>query len=333
MSMLYITDQGAIITKTGERLVVKKARKEIFEIECFKLDTVLLCGNVQFTTQAARQMLKHGIEMALLTLDGEIIGQLTPPMPKNVLLRIGQMEALSDEKFLLSMARSIVAAKVLNCSTVLREYHRNYPGDDLKRVIGALKAAQREIAKAETIDGLFGIEGNAARIYWKGFSLVCLSDLKFDKRTRRPPKDPVNSLLSLGYTIVFNRIQGLLDGVGLDPYVGFFHKPKYGRPSLAADILEEFRGPLVDRFTLFLINKRVLTSSSFEPHEESGGIRLTRDGMKTYFEYFEKYMDKNRAGFDDPEMDFNAIIIRQVGRMVKAIKRIEAYEPFRLLFR
>ncbi len=227
----------------------------------------------------------------------------------------------------------MVDAKVSNALALVSEFRKNHPDADLQPSIDSLRAAVSGIPTAADQETLLGVEGNAASVYWQAFGVMCRGEMAFERRAKRPPTDPVNSLLSFGYSIVFTRIQSLLDAVGLDPYIGFFHQPHYGRPSLAADLLEEFRSPLVDRFTLSLINKRVLNPNDFEPHEETGGVRMTRDGMKKYFVKFEEYLAKKLAGFDDPGLDFNGLIKRQIERLAGSIDKREPYAPFRMIQR
>lgn len=333
MSVLYVTEQGACVAKRGDRIIVEKEGKEILEIECFKLRVLLLFGYVQVTTQALRQLLSHEIETAFLTMDGQLLGQLTPVTPKNVFLRINQVRSLDDAEFVLNVAKVIVDAKVSNALVLLMEFQKNHSETDIRAKIDSLRVAIAGISDVTAHESLLGVEGNAASAYWHAFSSMCRGEMKFEKRVKRPPTDPVNSLLSFGYSMVFARIQSLLDAVGLDPYIGFFHQPHYGRPSLAADLLEEFRAPLVDRFTLSLVNKRIMTSDDFQLHEETGGIRLTRNGMKKYFVRFEEYLAKKLAGFDEPELDFNGLVKRQIERLAGSIERREPYRPFRMILR
>ena len=146
MSVLYVTEQGACVAKRGERIVVEKEGKELLEIECFKLDTLLLFGNVQFTTQAARKLLEHGIEMAMLTMNGRLLGQLTPAAPKNVFLRIAQVKVLDDPEFVLDMSRTIVEAKIANALVLVREFQRNHRDVDLGDSIDSLRSRLPEIS-------------------------------------------------------------------------------------------------------------------------------------------------------------------------------------------
>lgn len=330
MSVLYLTEQGACVAKRGERLVVEKEGKELLEIECFKLQSLLLFGHVQVTAQAIRQLLAHEIEMAFLTMNGELLGQLTPVTPKNVLLRINQVRRLDDAEFTLEIAKAVVEAKISNAVVLLAEFQRNHPEADVKAPIDSLRGVVAGIPAATSYESLLGVEGNAAAVYWDAFGKMCRGEMEFIRRVKRPPTDPVNSLLSFGYSMVFARIQSLLDATGLDPYIGFFHQPHYGRPSLAADLLEEFRSPLVDRFTLSLVNKRTMTPNDFELHEETGGIRMTRDGMRKYLVRFEDYLAKKLAGFDNPELDFNGLMRRQIERLAASIDSRQPYSPFRM---
>lgn len=333
MSVLYLTEQGACVAKRGERIVVEKEGKELLEIECFKLQALLLFGSVQVTTQALRQLLAHEIETAFLTMDGRLLGQLTPVTPKNVFLRMSQVRCFDDTEFTMQVAKAVVDAKVSNALVLLTEFQRNHPEADIRPSINSLRVVVAGIPEVTSQESLLGVEGNAASVYWQAFGKMCRGEMEFTQRVKRPPTDPVNSLLSFGYSMVFTRIQSLLDGVGLDPYIGFFHQPHYGRPSLAADLLEEFRSPLVDRFTLSLVNKRVMNPKDFQLHEETGGIRMTREGMRKYFPRFEEYLSKKLAGFDEPELDFNGLVKRQIARLAASVDHREPYQPFRMTSR
>jgi len=330
MSVLYITEQGACISKTGDRIVVEKDGKELLERQCHKLQSVVIFGNVQITTQAMRKLLEHEIETAFLTVGGELLGQLTPVTPKNVALRVNQVRRFDDPVFTLDVAKSIVQAKIANALVLLLEFQRNHPEVDIREPVQSLRTAVDRVPEARSCEALLGVEGTAAGVYWQAFAMMCRGDMTFTQRVKRPPTDPVNSMLSFGYSLVFARIQSLLDAVGLDPYIGFFHQPHYGRPSLAADLVEEFRSPLVDRFTLSLVNKRMLSPDDFEPHEESGGVRFTRDGMRKYFPKFEEYLGRKLSASDDPELDFNGLLRRQAGRVASSINTGEPYIPLRM---
>jgi CRISPR-associated protein Cas1 len=329
MANLYLIEQGAVVRKAGDRLIVEKDDVELLEIECFKLDTIFLFGNVHVTTPALTELLDHGIELALLTLGGRLKGQLTPPKAKNVLLRMAQYQKSQDPAFALPLARAFVRAKVCNAQALLARQHRNYPDRGFVVYREELERLKRSLDAVETLDSLRGLEGTAARQYFAGFALACRTELTFDGRRRRPPTDPINALLSFGYTLVGAELSSLLDAMGYDPYIGFYHQLDYGRPSLALDLLEEFRVPAVDRLVLNLANLRTLQVSDFVPDEEQGGLRLDRKALGKFFRAYEAHLnkefaDKTTGGATSLRKAFR----RQAERLAAFVTRGEPYTPF-----
>ena len=329
MANLYLTEQGSILRKTSDRLVVEKDHQTLLDVQCHKVDTLLIFGNVQVTTPAIHKLFQHGIELALLTTRGRLVGQITSPMSKNIALRLAQYERYRDAAFILEFSRVIVRGKIRNSLELLRRYAYSHTETDLREELAGLERAEAEAQEKATVGELVGTEGSAARTYFAGLAKVVLGEFQFAGRRKRPPPDPVNALLSLGYTLVFNEISSLLDGVGFDPYLGFFHKPDYGRTSLAADLLEEFRAPLVDRLTLTLVNNRVLKNEDFAPHPRSGGVYLKKEAMKRYFVEYERYVTRL---FKHPETaeetDFRRCFRLQIQRLARAIRDREVYSPF-----
>ena len=328
MTTLYLTEQGATLRKTGERLIVEKDKRELLEIECFKVDTVFAFGNVHVTTPALTTLLGHGIELAFLSLNGRLKGQLTPPKAKNVLLRVAQYQKHQDAPFALDLARRFVHGKVRNAVSLLARQHRNYPERGFAAYRQELGRLLRRSEEAPTLDSLRGLEGSAARTYFEGFALACRTELGFPGRRRRPPTDPINALLSFGYTLVNAELNSLLDAMGYDPYIGFFHQLDYGRPSLALDLLEEFRVPAVDRLVLNLVNRRTLKQADFVPHEESGGLRLNRAALAKFFRAYEAHLNRD---FTDPVSGRTTTLRksfrRQAERLAAHLTRGDAYVP------
>lgn len=329
MANLYLTEQGSVLRKTGDRLIVEKNSQVLLDVHCHKIDAVLIFGNIQVTTPAIHELFEHGIEMAMLTRRGRLIGQITSPMTKNITLRIAQYDRFREPEFILNFSKTIVSGKIRNAIALLRRYAYSHQEIDLADLIGSLERSKKEISCKESLEALLGAEGAAARRYFQGFGRIILGECHFDGRKKRPPPDPVNALLSLGYTMVFNEISSLLDGAGFDPYLGFYHKPDYGRPSLAADLLEEFRAPIVDRLTLTLFNKRVLKMEDFAPHANKGGCYLKKEAMKRYFAEYERFISKT---FSDPitgaETDFRRCFRTQIQTLAKAVEGEVPYTPF-----
>jgi CRISPR-associated protein Cas1 len=331
MANLYLTEQGSILKKKGDRLVVEKDREVLLDVECHKIDAVLIFGNVQFTTQSVHELFQHGIELAILTRTGRLIGQITSPTTKNIELRVEQFRRYEDESFKLDFSKGIVKGKIRNSLQFLRSFFYNHPEVDLKEEIGGLQKAEDGLSHQITLEGLNGVEGMAAKHYFDGFGKMILGEFVFDGRRKHPAPDPVNALLSLGYTMVFNEISSLLDGMGFDPYLGYYHKIDYGRPSLASDLLEEFRAPIADHLTLKLINNRVLKAEDFYDNPKGEGVYLKRDALKRYFAEYEDFTNHE---FIHPETKEKTCLRKcfriQIENLASCIKGEKEYQPFYL---
>lgn len=332
MATLYVTEQGSLLRKTGDRIILEKDDKVLLDVPCHKVDAVLIFGAVQVTIQALSELLEHEIELALFTRHGRLKGQLTPVKSKNILLRMAQFGRARDAAFALRTARAVVRAKIGNGMAVLRRFAYNHPErkPGLDAAVADMDRQLPEVDRATDLPSLNGIEGTAARAYFDGFGQMILTGMTFPGRKRRPAPDPINALLSFGYTLIANELHSLLDGIGFDPYLGFFHQVDYGRPSLALDLMEEFRHPLVDRLTVTLINKGVLKEGDFTPDPTSGSMHLKPEAMKVYFQHFERWMVGERViGPDEKKVGYRRAFLLQAQRMADAIQSGKEYQPFR----
>jgi CRISPR-associated protein Cas1 len=344
MATLYLVEQNTILRKQGKRLLICRRppasrrysavlQKDIIrDLPAADVDHVMLFGNIQVTTSTLHLLLEKGIELAIFSYGGQLLGQLTPPMGKNIPLRIRQFERFRDPDFILQFSRKIVAAKISNALAFLRQFHWNYPrAFDLKE----LELFSEMISRAsttKTLDSLLGIEGSAAAHYFKLFEAVIQPPWEFKGRSKRPPEDPVNAVLSFGYVVVGSQIQMLLDGIGLDPYLGFYHQVDYGRPGLALDLLEEFRHPLVDRLTASLFNKGVFEEADFfnpsSPRDSSTvAVYLSTAGKKKFFLHYEKSLGEISPAPETGE-GFFPLFQRQIQDLIRSIQDNTPYEPF-----
>ncbi len=328
MATLYLTEQGAIVRKSSDHLIVKKDEQTLLEIPCADVDHLMIFGNIQVTTPALWELAAHGIETAFFSRGGKLLLQLTPEHPKNLALRAAQWRRHFDADFALRLARAIVAGKLDNALAVIRDYRRNHPELDCAAELRLIETAREKTAAG--LDRLRGLEGSATAAYFKVLGRMLLPPWQFAARTRRPPKDPVNAVLSFGYVIVGNELRSLLDGIGFDPFAGFYHADEYGRPSLALDLLEEFRHSLVDRLALHLFNQNVFTPADFE-RTANAGVYLSRDGQKKFFKSYERYLgdyagDAASASVGAFRQHFKA----QAYKLAKAIQENADYQPFSL---
>ncbi|MCW5968916.1 MAG: CRISPR-associated endonuclease Cas1 [Blastocatellales bacterium] len=329
MTTLYITEQGSTLRREQNRLVVELDGRELVSIHDFKLERVIVFGNVQVTTQAMSLLLDRGIETAFLSQMGRLKGRLAPLLGKNLPLRLRQYERSQDDKFLDEVSGRMVAGKVANCREVLARQQRNHPEHGLGEEIAQLEALQNRLAITHAREALRGIEGNAAAVYYKGFSRLLRRGFEFTRRTRRPPTDPVNSLLSFGYTLVYNESIGALTAIGADPYLGVFHTVEYGRCSLALDLMEEFRPLTADRLALQAVNLEIVKAEDFT-RDDRGGVTLSQDGRRRFLREYERIMTKQ---FVDRRTNVRASLRRALHAQAHVLQRTimegTAYQPFR----
>lgn len=287
---LYVQEQGAKITLSGEELVIKSRKGPDARARLPNVSQVSLFGNVQVTTQALRALLERGISVSLLSTGGWFYGRATGVESKNIELRIAQHRAMADTEVCLRLARGIVASKIRNARTMLRRNHKSPPEVTLFELEQLAKKAER----VESIESLLGIEGTAARSYFAAFAgmLKGAGAIEFDLegRNRRPPRDPVNALLSLSYALLTKELAHVSASAGLDPLLGFYHQPRFGRPALALDLMEEFRPIIGDSIVISAINTGVVEASDFVTHPT--GVALRPPARRRFLLAYERRMDQ-----------------------------------------
>lgn len=328
MAVVYVKEQGAIIRKHGGRILVEKDDALLLEIPLRQTDSVAVFGNVQVTTQALSELLDRGIPLSLYTRHGRLKGHLVPDISKNVPLRVAQYRMALDEVASLGLAKAVVRAKLRNTGRLLGDYRNNYPSDGLASACEAMRHAADCAGGAKNHAELLGYEGSAAAIYFGGFAEMNRSELPFDGRRKHPATDPINGLLSLGYTLVMNEIRAAVEGAGMEPHLGFLHQVDYGRPSLALDLLEPFRAPLVDRLTLRLVNEKTLTGADFGTRvagTAGGGVTLMPDSFRKYLAAYEAAVTEPRTRA--PEGMRNAWR-GDVERLAAAIRDGSVFAPY-----
>lgn len=271
--VIYIKTQGARIIKEGRHLLVKKGDDIYHTLFTYKLSQIVIFGNVEITHRALAQLMRHEIDTVFLTQNGRYLGRIAAPEARNVFLRKRQYNMLDDADFGVRVARAIVAGKLSNMATVLMRIKRTrndaLSGKKARDISDLLKP----LTAADNVDSIRGYEGRGTALYFEAFSAGFVENMGFTRRIRRPPTDPVNSILSLLYTFLMNRIYAAVRIAGLDPYPGFLHTIDYGRYSLVLDLMEEFRTIIADTLALSLFNLRILKRDDFyieAPTEDDG---------------------------------------------------------------
>lgn len=340
MATLYLVEQNSILRKQGDRLLVchrppaSRRYSAVLQSDIIRdlpvtdVDHIMLFGNIQVTTSALHLLLEKGVELAIHSQGGRLLGQLTPPMGKNIPLRRQQFRRADDPEFALDISRQIVRVKIANCQGFLRRFQANHPGCFSHAELDYFSEAVSRSQSAGSLETLRGVEGAAAAQYFKLLGNMILPPWSFSGRKKRPPGDPVNAVLSFGYVIVGSQLQSLLDGIGLDPYLGFYHQEEYGRPSLALDLLEEFRHPLIDQLAIMLFNQNIMQESDFY-NPPGGGVYMTAPGKKKFFTHYEKMLGEISIEENLPgRKGYFPVFQRQIQRLVRSIQENITYEPY-----
>jgi len=349
MPPLYITTQGAKLRYSKRRLVVEKDRKQITAVPTVHVDQVLIFGNVSVTTPALSFLLENEVETVFLTLRGRYKGRLVGPSGGNSRLRMRQYQRVSDPEWALETARAIVTVKLHNTRTLLRRYARRQspnhpitqsPNHPVPQSPGHLTTAADQLAdliaragRCRTVNSLTGVEGRGAAVYFSVFRhLIQGDEWKFSKRTRRPPRDPVNALLSFGYTILTHNVESAVRAVGLDPYLGFLHQIAYNRPSLALDMVEEFRPIIVDSVVLRCLNNQIILPSHFTTNPEGTyPVLLNDEGRSRFIRELETRLNLEFKHPDSKErVTYRRCFELQARQLARCLQTGDTYRPFKV---
>lgn len=291
LNTLYVTTPNAYLYKDGLNVVISVDQVEIFRIPIINIEAIVTFGYMGASPGLMKLCSDNGVALTFLSPHGRFISRVQGETKGNVLLRKRQYQCSDNADYSLHLAKIFIAGKIQNSKSVLSRFVRDYgENEDVDYTIKCLNNKKTQALKAENADILRGIEGESANCYFGVFDKLILNqtdDFKFNGRNRRPPKDAVNALLSLSYTLLANDMAAALETVGLDPYVGFFHTLRPGRTSLALDVMEEFRAYICDRFVLSLINKRQICIRDFIQQGDQG-IVLTDDGRKLFITAWQK---------------------------------------------
>lgn len=303
MPPLYIVQQNTKIRIRNRRLQVERdpspdsqvanPKPEILiSVPIGQVSQVVLFGNISLTTPAIDSLLAQNAEVVFLTQNGEYRGELVGSLTPHVPMRRAQYARLSDSVFTLEMAKGFVAAKLQHQRAFLQRHTREERSVAALSSLEHLERALQSVPQKTTLDSLRGVEGSATAAYFSAYRSFFAPEWKFTDRNRRPPADPVNVLLSFGYTLLAQLASGAIQTVGLDPFVGFLHEVVYNRPALALDLMEEFR-PVVDGVVLWCCRSGILTpNGDFAPGPPERPIILDDDGKRRFLQAYQQRMDQ-----------------------------------------
>jgi len=326
---IYVVGQGETVRRRGDRLEFWSRDGKVGDARLREVAQLSLYGGVEITSPALAELLQRGVPVCHFSFGGWFYGISQGTVHKNVELRINQFDWAKSKDRSLEMARRFVSGKIRNCRTLVR---RNDP--DIKKskeVLSALNRLAKEADEAENVESLLGIEGAAAQAYFSRFDGLLKSQagvFSFENRNKRPPKDPANAVLSYLYGILVKDVFVTLLAVGFDPYLGFYHRPRYGKPALALDMMEEFRPLVADSTAITLFNNGELSEKDFV--RRGVGVSMTPKGKRTVVSGYERRMSSEIThpifGY---KVSYRRVLEVQTRLLARVISgEIEEYPPF-----
>lgn len=328
MPPLYVVKQGAKLRIRKKRLGVEYDGEVVTSFPLHHISQVVLFGNVGLTTPTIGTLLKKKIEVVFLYQDGSYKGSLQGGVSPHVPLRKAQYALLDAQEFRLKLAKEFVRAKLAHQLALLKRQDSRKEKVDCQEELTLLETALQKIPHKQNLNSLRGLEGTASAAYFGAYRTLFGEEWGFHARNRRPPRDPINVLLSFGYTLITRAASSAVRTVGLDVYAGFLHAVNYNRPSLALDLVEEFR-PVIDGLTLWCIKTGQIAPDNFKPGSGKYPIRLDDPGMKTFLSAYEKRMKRRSAHpVTGTRLTLRRSMIEQARQIARSIQEKDpAYQP------
>ena len=332
MSIVYISENGLKLGVESNQLTIKDENRVLQKIGMETVSGITLLGKSQLTTQCVERCLKDGIPVTYMSKGGTYFGRMMSTGHVKVGLQRRQAE-LYHTSFAVELSKRIIAAKIQNQVTVLRRYARNRDVDVSKQIEEIMRY-KKKVDGCGEISQILGYEGGVARRYFQGLSTCINEEFRFKGRSRRPPKDEFNSLISMGYAILLNEIYCEIEGCGLHPYFGFMHQDAEKHPTLASDLMEEWRAVLIDSLAMSLINGKTLKKEDFREDAESKGCFLEWSARKIFLSKLEERFSvkMNYLSYLKTEVTFREAMSKQIEQLARAIEEGDAtlYEPVRI---
>jgi CRISPR-associated protein Cas1 len=340
MTTLYVTERRSLVKRSGDTLVVhipedeeRGTPKRKVRVPLIKVTQVVIYGDATLTSPAMAALLEQKADICFCSHYGRFRGRLAPAMGKNSLIRLEQHRAHNEPGRAFALSKLLLRANRKRDDTGIGRAAESIRGvmeqvEGLERDPGAPPPDPSDPQADTAYGSLLGLEGSGTAFYFGVFGRLLKDDWSFKKRTKRPPRDPVNALLSFGYVLLTNQVASAVSVVGLDPYVGFLHSSQFGKPALALDVVEPFRPVVVDSVVMTLLNNRMLTLDDFE--EKFGAWRLSDKGRRTFLTKFEERLNTE---ITHPTFDYKATYRRCLELEVRLVSKwltgeVARFEPF-----
>ena len=333
LKTLYLLKHGLVLGKESARFVIRYKGEIKQEIPAIHVDQIMVFGNVQITTQVMQFSLQKRIPIFLLSGKGRFYGVVDSFDTEPVILHQQQFLQAANNSFCLKLAIAIVQGKLVNSRLILRRFTRHHDAPELAEAATQLTAIINQLDDANDLDQLRGFEGSAARIYFQAFVAVLDPQWQFCKRNKKPPTDPVNAMLSYGYTLLFYNVYTLLRTRGLNPHVGSLHPLRQGHPALASDMMEEFRAIIVDSVVFNIVMNNKLTPQDFTLPTQSGeACLLSKEARKFFIAQLEnKFNARLQHPVSGLQLDYRRCIEYQINHLVAVIRQTtDSYLPMTL---
>lgn len=336
LNTLYIMTQESYVNREGQALVIRVNKEDKLKVPIITISAVVCFGNVLVTPKALELCTDNEVTITYLSYYGRFMARIQGRISGNVLLRKAQYKMSDDKRISSCIARNIVAAKINNSRRVLsraiRDHSEKIEADAIQKTVSYFKRTSEYILEETDLDKIRGIEGDIAKKYFFHFNDLITNqkaDFFFNDRNRRPPRDRINALLSMSYTLLYHDVRSACEIVGLDPAVGFLHRDRPGRGGLALDIMEEFRSFIADRLVLSLVNLKQVSGPQFVT-SESGAVLMNDDARKVLLATYQKRkQDSITHGFLEEEMHLGLIFHAQTLLFARFVRGdLEDYPSF-----
>lgn len=292
MTTLYVTDQGAYLRVQHQQFQVVHEQEVKCSVPVNRVSHVVLFGCCNVSHGAVSLALRTRIPILYLASNGRYFGRLETEGVAQIDYLMRQVACLQDQGFVVRQAQSVILGKLHNSRFLLQRLNRRRPSKTAEKAIAQIAKLMKQVENSDSVETMLGYEGQGAHLYFQAYATLLKGRFEFEKRTRRPPTDPVNSLLSLGYTLLSQNLHSMVETVGLHTHFGNLHKPQKNRPSLVCDLVEEFRALVVDSLVAYLINSDIFTVEDFTPPDDRGGVYLFPDALKKFLKHWEEKLQQ-----------------------------------------